>query len=89
MYLFLQARNLERKLLTKTFPWQVFAVIGVIGLILLWQIRRRRKTSESSPLKERNASTRVVTLSMLGLGGDASSMKSRQRLTVERSPTLG
>ena len=68
---------------------QALAVLGVVGVFVLWHLRRRRKAQEGSPLRERGNSARVVTLGMLGLGTDASSMKSRQRQTLERSPTLG
>ena len=67
---------------------QGLAVLGVIGIFILWHVRRRRRAVESAPLKDRGKSTKVVTLNMLGLGTDATSMKSRQRQTLERSTTI-
>lgn len=67
---------------------QALAVLGVIGIFVLWHVRRRRKSQESMPLKDKLKSTRVVTLNMLGLGADKSTMKSRQRQSLERSTTL-
>lgn len=71
------------------FRMQGLAVLGVIGIFVLWHVRRRRRSLDSAPLKDRGKSTKVVTLNMLGLGGDTSSIKSRQRQTLERSTTLG
>jgi len=68
---------------------QGLAVLGVVGMFVLWHVRRRRRSQEALPMRERGKSTRVVTLNMLGLGTDASSMKSRQRQNLERSTTLG
>lgn len=68
---------------------QGLAVLGVIGIFVLWHVRQRRRSLENVPLKDRGKSTRVVTLNMLGLGGDTSSIKSRQRMNMERSTTLG
>jgi hypothetical protein len=68
---------------------QGLAVMGVVGMFVLWHVRRRRRSQEALPMRERGKSTRVVTLNMLGLGTDASSMKSRPRQNLERSTTLG
>lgn len=68
---------------------QVLAVVGVVGVFVMWHVRQRRRAQENSPLRERGNSTRVLTLGMLGAGADTTSMKSRGRANLERTPTLG
>lgn len=64
-------------------------MVGVVGVFILWHVRQRKRAQENSPLRDRASSTRVLTLGMLGTGADTSTIKSRQRLTMERSPASG